>query len=265
MRRCFLVTLQFDGSEFLGWQRQKTGRTVQDEVEQVLARLTGARVPAHAAGRTDAGVHAQGLAVSFSMPATWTPETVRRAMNALLPRDCWVAAAHEMRDGFHARTKAHSRRYQYAIGCDEAAASPFRRRYEWALGRALDATALDAAARVIEGEHDFSGFAAKGEPKPHFRCQLSEASWEARLDGRGFRFNVEADRFLQHMVRMLVGTMVDVALGRRPLSDMQRLLDARENQDTSPPAPPQGLYFVRATYPTEWYLDRTPLAAGALA
>ena len=76
---------------------------------------------------------------------------------------------------------------------------------------------------------------------------------------------MEADRFLQHMVRMLVGTMVDVALGRRPLSDMQRLLDARENQDTSPPAPPQGLYFVRATYPTEWYLDRTPLAAGALA
>lgn len=265
MRRCFLLTLQFDGSEFLGWQRQKTGRTVQDEVEQVLARLTGARVPAHAAGRTDAGVHAQGLAVSCSMPATWTPKTVRRAMNALLPRDCWVATVHEMRDGFHARTKATSRRYNYVIGCDEAAASPFRRRYEWALGRELDQSALDACAATIVGQHDFSSFAAKGEPRPHYLCRLAEASWEARPERRGFRFVVEADRFLQHMVRMLVGTMVDIALGRRPQSDMRRLLDRRDNQETSPPAPPQGLYFIRAAYPAEWYVDRTPEAAGAIA
>lgn len=266
MRRCFLVLLHFDGSDFLGWQRQKTGRTVQGEVEQVLARLTGARVPAHAAGRTDAGVHAQGLAVSFAMPATWTHESVRRAMNALLPRDCWVAAAHEMRDGFHARTKAHSRRYHYIVGCDEASASPFRRRYEWALGRELDGSTLDQSARVIQGAHDFSSFAAKGEPKPHYVCRLSEASWSQRPDGRGFRFAVEADRFLQRMVRMLVGTMVDIALGRRPLADMHMLLNARNNQETSPPAPPQGLYFVRAAYPNEWYLANAPeAAAGALA
>lgn len=264
MARSFLVLLQFDGTEFLGWQRQATGRTVQGEVEQVLARLTGARVPTHAAGRTDAGVHALGLAVSCAMPDTWTVEALRRAMNALLPRDCWVAAVHAMRDGFHARIKADSRRYQYVVGCDEASRSPFRRKFEWALARPLDGALLEAAADVIRGTHDFSAFAARGEPKPHYRCTLSEARWEVRPGGQGFRFHVEADRFLQHMVRMLVGTMVEIAAGRRPLADMARLLAGRDNQETSAPAPPEGLYFVRAAYPAAWYLDAS-LAAGAPA
>ena len=102
MSRSFLALLHFDGTEFLGWQRQATGRTVQGEVERVLARLADRHVAAHGAGRTDAGVHALGLAVSFAMPESWTPDALRRALNALLPRDIWVAALSEMRAGFHA-------------------------------------------------------------------------------------------------------------------------------------------------------------------
>ncbi len=260
MSRSFLTLLHFDGTEFLGWQRQAKGRTVQGEVERVLARLAGRPVAAHAAGRTDAGVHALGLAVSFAMPESWTADALRRALNALLPRDIWVAALDEMRAGFHARKNADSRRYQYDIGCDDASNSPFRRRYEWSLGRPLDGAALRDAAALLPGEHDFRAFSAKTEPKPHYVCRISDARWEERPAGRGWRFHVEADRFLQHMVRMLVGTMVDLGLGRRPVSDMERLMGRTDNADTSPPAPPHGLYFVRAAYPQALYATSLALA-----
>jgi tRNA pseudouridine38-40 synthase len=265
MSRSFLALLHFDGTEFLGWQRQATGRTVQGEVERVLARLANRHVAAHGAGRTDAGVHALGLAVSFAMPESWTPDALRRALNALLPRDIWVAALFEMRAGFHARKRAECRRYHYDIGCDDAASSPFRRKYEWALGRVLDAALLEASAAVIAGEHDFRAFSARTEPKPHYDCRIREARWEARPQGQGWRFHVEADRFLQHMVRMLVGTMTDIALGRRPVGDMARLLASRTNRETSPPAPPQGLYFVRADYPVEDFSLVVPVAGATVS
>ena len=260
MSRSFLALIHFDGTEFLGWQRQATGRTVQGEVERVLARLADRHVAAHGAGRTDAGVHALGLAVSFAMPESWTPDALRRALNALLPRDIWVAALSEMRAGFHARKHAESRRYRYDVGCDASSSSPFRRKFEWALGRGLDGALLEQAAITIEGEHDFRAFSARTEPKPHYDCRIREARWDERPHGHGWCFHVEADRFLQHMVRMLVGTMVDIALGRRPLEDMPRLLARTDNSETSPPAPPQGLYFVRAAYQSPWYNLEVPVA-----
>ena len=116
---------------------------------------------------------------------------------------------------------------------------------------------------MLLGEHDFRAFAAKGEPKPHYRCRVRDAHWDQRPHGQGVSFHVEADRFLQHMVRMLVGTMTDVALGRRPLADMQTLLHRHDNQDTSPPAPPQGLYFVAARYPAACFAPDAPAQAVA--
>ncbi len=254
MSRTFLATLQYDGTGFVGWQRQPTGRSVQVEFERVLERLFGRRTVAHAAGRTDTGVHSIGQGISFNAPTSWTESALHRALNALLPNDCWVAAVHPMQLGFHARKSALSRRYRYVIGVDEASASPFRRRYEWALCRSLDFELLRAAARVIRGEHDFRAFAAKTD-KPHYRCRLMVADWEERAEGRGVTFQVEADRFLQRMVRMLVGTMADIGLGRRPVGDMSALLALRDNQNTSAPAPPQGLYFAAVVYPLELFAD----------
>jgi tRNA pseudouridine38-40 synthase len=262
MSRTFLAMLHFDGTGFVGWQRQPAGRSVQVEFERVLERLFGHRSVAHAAGRTDAGVHAVGLGVSFPGPDNWTAPDLHRALNALLPRDCWVESVHPMQPGFHARKSAGSRRYRYDLGTDAASASPFRRPFEWSLGRPVEPAALRAAASLLHGEHDFRAFAAKGDAKPHYHCRLTLAEWTERAGDRGLSFHVEADRFLHHMVRMLVGTMVDVGLGRRPLSDVEMLLERGDNQVTSPPAPPQGLYFVSATYPPELYLmsdaaDRT--------
>ena len=256
MSRTFLATLQFDGTGFVGWQRQPAGRSVQMEFERVLGRLFGRPTAAHAAGRTDAGVHATGLGVSFATPDSWTAAPLHRALNALLSDDCWVESVRPMRPGFHARKCAVSRRYRYDIGLDEAAASPFRHRFEWALIRPLDFAALRAAATLVLGEHDFSAFSVRGVARPHYRCRLALSTWEPRADGRGLSYHVEADRFLHHMVRMLVGTMVEIGLGRRPLADVETLLEGGDNQETGAPAPPQGLYFVAATYPAEVYLDQ---------
>lgn len=255
MSRTFLALLHYDGGGFVGWQRQKSGRSVQGEFEAVLERLVGGRSVAHASGRTDAGVHSRGMGVSFALPEQWTEERTRRALNALLPADCWVERVREMKPGFHARKAARSRRYEYLIGTDDRAASPFRRRFEWALGRSLDATAMAFAAAAITGSHDFRPFAAKGPDRPHYRCRIVTAEWSGRPDGAGLRFEIEADRFLHHMVRMLVGTMVDIGLDRRPVTDMEALLARTDNDETSPPAPPQGLYFLAADYPGEWFLD----------
>jgi tRNA pseudouridine38-40 synthase len=254
--RTFLAILHFDGSDFLGWQRQKSGRTVQGEVEAVIEKLNGSRVPVHAAGRTDAGVHAKGMGVSLTLPAKWSGEQLRRALNGLLPRDCWIERIHEMMLGFHARKSAMARRYHFLIGTDEASASPFRRPYEWALGRKVDNEALARGAEAICGEHEFLAFAAKGEAKPHYRCKVQVARWTERTDAEGLRFEIEADRFLHHMVRFLVGTMIDIGLGRRPVTDMELLLRRSDNDETSPPAPPQGLYFIAAQYPAECFIDQ---------
>ena len=183
MSRTFLAVLHFDGGRFLGWQRQASGRTVQAEVEGVLERLEGRRVVAHGAGRTDAGVHSQGMGVSFTLAAKWEPEAVHRAMNALLPRDCWIERVRLARPGFHARKSALGREYRYEIGVDAASMSPFRRPYEWALGRDLDGERLRAAAAPLLGQHSFRAFAVKGDPKPHYLCTLRRAEWRDREAG----------------------------------------------------------------------------------
>jgi len=245
----FYAVLHYAGHGFAGWQRQPDTRTVQSEIEAALARLTGGRVVCHAAGRTDAGVHALGQVISFSMPKVWEASELLRALRALTPSDLWVTRVGAAPEGFHARRDARGRRYRYLVGCDDAAFSPFRRPYEWALGVRLDGGALAAGADALPGEHDFRAFAAVGQEKPHYRCTVTRAKWAARPDGQGFIFTIDADRFLHRMVRFLVGTMVDAARGRRPADDVARLLTRTDNREASPPAPPEGLYLVHVDYP----------------
>jgi tRNA pseudouridine38-40 synthase len=254
MERTFLLILEFDGTDFCGWQRQAEGRSVQLEAERALGRLAGSPRRAVGAGRTDAGVHALGLPVSTTMPARWTATALLRSLNAVLPGDMAVREVREVQPGTDARRAALSRRYRYDIGVDGGSRSPFRRRTEWALGRPLDMAALDRAAALLSGEFDFRAFAIVGEPKPHYRCRIVEAGW-AVLDAERRRFTVTADRFLHHMVRMLVGTMVDIGLGRRPENDMARLLTLPHNTETSAPAPAAGLSFVDASYPESIFLS----------
>ena len=220
------------------------------------------------AGRTDAGVHARGQAAGVRVDAKWTPHALRRALNAVLPDDVWVAAAHPMRPDFHARFSATARRYAYVVGLDEAARSPFRRAREWAYARPVDRARLDDAAAAVVGDHCFRAFAVQGTAPaddPH-RCVVAAAGWRDR--GRegvdGLVFEVEANRFLHHMVRFLVGTMLDVASGRRPAHALPRLLAADSNREVSAPAPPHALYLDAVRYPADMYATGDePAAPGA--
>ena len=189
------------------------------------------------------------------VPDKWKPVEMMRALNALLPPDVWVASACRMQPGFNPRRDAIERTYCYRIGLDAAARSPFRRDREWALTPPLDEALIASAAGAISGEHGFQALSAAGQEKTHYRCHVHEAIWQRREDADGFEFWITADRFLHHMVRFLVGLMVDVGRGKRPLADLAGLLDRTDNQSASPPAPAHGLFLVHVRYPGECYSE----------
>jgi tRNA pseudouridine38-40 synthase len=248
-RRRFLLTLQYDGSAFLGWQSQPGGRTVQGEVEAVLMRLTGARRPVVAAGRTDRGVHAMGQVAAATLSGPWRAVELQRAMNALLPKDIWVESVLPAPEDFHPRYEAVGRSYRYQLGLSTLAFSPFHRPWCWPLAREVDPELLQRSAKLISGERSFKAFAKAGQEQRGDRCRVTEARW-VPWEELGWAFHITADRFLHHMVRYLVGSMVDVARGRRPLEEIQLLLsDPDSRLVTSPPAPAQGLFLYRVHYP----------------
>jgi tRNA pseudouridine38-40 synthase len=255
--RVLQLVLHYDGSDFSGWQVQPGERTVQGMLQAALSRLCDQPVRVTGAGRTDAGVHARGQAAGVEVNERWSAARLRRSMNSLLPGDVWVARACEMRTGFHARYSATSRRYSYALGLDDAAHSPFRRRWEFACSqekRALDHEALQWCAERTIGLHRFLAFAVRGTAPADddHRCDVKVCRW--RPVNGGLVLDIEANRFLHHMVRFLVGTMLDVAAGRRSREEYALLLVAEANDTVSPPAPPQGLCLEQVTYPDELYL-----------
>ncbi|NJD20081.1 MAG: tRNA pseudouridine(38-40) synthase TruA [Gemmatimonadetes bacterium] len=250
------LTLQYDGSGFHGWQFQPDQRTVQGDLESALSRLADRPRTVVGAGRTDAGVHASGQVASVDMPARWTPEPLQRALNSILPPDVWVQAVRRVRGDIHPRYAALTRTYVYRVGTHPHARSPFHRRWCWALGETLDARLLARAAACLPGAHSFLAFAKAGQPERGDRCLVAGALWE---DWElGARFTITADRYLHHMVRYLVGTMVDVARGRRAVEDMERLLGPEPGLETSPPAPPEGLFLARVEYPDDVLVPDTP-------
>lgn len=241
------LTLHYDGTEYHGWQVQPDVETVQGQIERVLERLSGVRVPVIASGRTDTGVHATGQVVSVQMPRDWSPRKLRRALNALLPQDIWVADAAVAGAEFHPRFDAVARTYLYRIATGPGGASPFRRRHAWALEHTLDVEAMRKGAAHIVGDHSFQAFAKSGQPERGDRCAVTVAEWlrtEALLE-----FRITANRYLHHMVRYLVGTLVAVGRGQRPHTDVAKMLAGATDLRTAPPAPPEGLFLVHVAYP----------------
>jgi tRNA pseudouridine38-40 synthase len=260
--RRFRFTLHYDGERFHGWQVQPDARTVQGELEQALGRLASRTVGVLGAGRTDTGVHATGQVASAILPGAWDAAGLERALNAILPEDIWVAAVDEVDLDFHARYDALARGYMYRVGTTSSARSPFRRRWCWPLGRALDRDLLDAAAARFPGKHSFRSFARSGQPERGHACTVLRSEWSDEGDA-GIAYRVTANRFLHHMVRYLVGTMVDVARRRRPVDDIDALLEGRAGFETSPPAPAAGLFLIRVYYDDAEIRNETDTAAVA--
>jgi tRNA pseudouridine38-40 synthase len=254
LSRSVQLVLHYDGAGFSGWQRQPGERTVQGVLEAAVSRLCGEPVAVVGAGRTDAGVHARGQAAGLRVPEKWIASALRRSMNAILPDDVWIAAAFDMRDEFHPRYSAVSRSYSYFVGTDDLASSPFRRTHELVWKKPLDPVRLAGAASAVHGDHCFRAFAVKGTApeRDDHRCTVASAAWRER-DG-GLVFEITANRFLHHMVRFLVGTMLEVGEGRREVSDINGLLEQEDNSRVSPPAPPHALFLERVEYPPDLYL-----------
>jgi tRNA pseudouridine38-40 synthase len=244
------LTLHYDGAAFHGWQVQPESRTVQAELEAALSRLTSRPSSVIGAGRTDSGVHATGQVASTLVPLKWTAGELRRALNAVLPDGIWVESAEEVPPSFHARYDAIARSYTYRVGLVERTRSPFLSRWCWPLVESIDRGLLGIGAEALMGEHSFAGFAKSGQPERGDRCIVHSSEWKDWA-GAGVEFRVTANRFLHHMVRYLVGTMIDVARERRDAGDVAALLERKEGVETSPPAPPEGLFLTRVHYARE--------------
>jgi len=219
-------------------------------MEAVLEHLTGSHRTVLGSGRTDTGVHALGQVASVDVPqARWTAHELRRALNALLPPEIWIESVRRVPGRFHPRYDARSRSYLYRIGTAHRAGSPFNARGCWNLSEDVpDPELLDSAASLLPGDLSFRRFAKAGQAHRGERCRVSAAGWAPWRD-LGLEFRISANRFLHHMVRYLVGTMVDVATGRRPLEEMRQLMeDPNTELTTSAPAPPEGLFLLQVEY-----------------
>ncbi len=251
--RVIKLTLAYDGTDYVGWQRQPNGPSIQALVEGALAPIEGRPVTVAGAGRTDAGVHALGQVASVELSAAIDPETLARALNATLPPDVRVLEAAEAAPGFHARFSATGKTYRYQIR-QTPFVSPFEHRYVWHLARPLDVAAMADAARAFEGRHDFSAFQAAGSEVATTVRTVSGVRVETHAPaappdaGLLVVVEIDADGFLRHMVRTIVGTLVEVGAGRRAASDVAALLQARDRGQAGATAPARGLMLVRVAY-----------------
>ncbi len=243
----FKLTLEYDGTDFAGWQSQPPGcRTVQATLEAVLARFGGRRVPVVGAGRTDAGVHAEGQVASFVLATRLVPGQLKRALNAQLPRDLAVVDVEGAPEGFHARYDACGKVYRYDVW-NAPAPSPLRARRALHVPGALDVEAMAAAAAAFEGSHDFSSLRAAGSRVRDPVRTLHRVA-VGGVAGGALRVEVAGTGFLRHMVRNLVGTLLEVGRGARAAGTVPALLAAADRRAAGPTAPAHGLTLVRVEY-----------------
>jgi tRNA pseudouridine38-40 synthase len=247
------LILEYDGSRYAGWQRQPDQPTIQEAVETALFQVTQETVAVIGAGRTDSGVHAIGQVASFRIERDWTPREWMRGLNARLPEDLAVRSAERVSSAFHARYAARGKLYEYRI-LNRPQRPALDRAYVWHVHKPLDASAMEQAAIHLVGSHDFSSFEGtltdNEDPVCHLR-QLSVTRREDRLTIHAY-----ADRFLKHMVRAIVGTLVEIGHAKRTPESLRKILAAKNRTAAGRTAPPQGLFLLRVDYDPE--LDASP-------
>jgi tRNA pseudouridine38-40 synthase len=263
MPRTLKIVLAYDGTDLVGWQRQPAGVSVQARLEDALSAIEGRPVSVVGAGRTDAGVHALGQVASCRIDHALPVMQLAAALNAMLPGDIRVLEVAEADDGFHARYGASLKTYRYLL-LNSAVVSPFERRFVWHVPHRLDAGAMAAGARYLEGEHDFAGLRAAGSVTRTTVRRLTAATvreatsaevvggslalQSARGTGRIIAFEFTGTGFLRHMIRNAVGTLVEIGLGKREPAWMAEVLASGDRSQAGPTAPARGLFLVGVGY-----------------
>ncbi|MCF6289870.1 MAG: tRNA pseudouridine(38-40) synthase TruA [Desulfobacterales bacterium] len=247
------LLLAFDGTNYAGWQKQRDQKTVQGMIEAAINTMTSAPITLHGAGRTDAGVHALGMVASFHTRAIIPCTGFRMGLNSMLPVDIRVIEAGEAGDDFHARRSARAKTYYYDI-CTGPVQMPCQRLYSAHVPGRLDREAMRACARLLVGSHDFSSFEAAGSRDPSrkqgrgpVREIFSVRLINPPVAGR-FRFEITGDGFLRHMVRNIVGTLLQVGRGQRSPDEFMSVIAARNRAAAGPTAPARGLFLKEVHY-----------------
>ena len=244
----YRIDLAFHGAAFHGWQRQPELRTVQGELETWLTRIIGGGNPVAVtgAGRTDAGVHAEHMVAHFDTAGNLDTAQLLGRLTAALPEDISIEQVSQVSQDFHARYSAVARSYVYRV---DSRRNPFGRDRSWRIPRPFEfAIAQDAAQRIL-GAHDFTGFCRAASRRESMECTVHDSHWERT--GEGFAYQVTANRFLHGMVRLLVGTMVEISWGRWPVARMEEIIAAKDVRLCGMIAPPHGLTLAHIAYPGE--------------
>jgi tRNA pseudouridine38-40 synthase len=237
------LVLEYDGTHFVGWQFQKNGRSVQEEISRVLQQVVQEPVTITGAGRTDSGVHARGQVASFQTSSSMSTGSLLAALNGLLPEDICILSVEDAPAGFNARFDARERAYRYYLGFRPSAIG---RQYHWHVRYALDVEKMNHVAAMIVGEHDFASFCRFEAEVRHYRCTIAVSRW---IPAPGqLTYEVRADRFLHGIVRALVGTMVDIGRGYTRAYEFGEILEAKDRRRAGMAAPPQGLFLEEVLY-----------------
>ena len=239
------ILLQYNGCRFAGWQAQKNQKTVQGTVTDALRTLTAENVTVVGAGRTDAGVHALGQVAHFRLKEKRDSQSLHRALNGLLPWDIRILRVSTVGKDFHAQKDALKKRYEYRI-YNGHVLSPFLKGYVYHVFNPLDCDVMQRACELLRGHHDFSGFAATSTTVKNRHRKLLLSSLKKR--GGLILYRIEADGFLHHMIRNIVGTLLQIGAGKRSPKDVASILLSRDRRNAGPTAPAHGLFLVRIWY-----------------
>ncbi|HYA91077.1 MAG TPA: tRNA pseudouridine(38-40) synthase TruA [Thermodesulfobacteriota bacterium] len=240
------LLIEYDGTNYQGWQVQPGGPTIQGTLEEKLSRLTGERIRLTGSGRTDSGVHALGQVAHFRTQSQMDIRAIQRALNSLLPPNIVIQKVDEVDEGFHARKHSKSKVYEYRI-LNRNLRSVFHHGYVWHIPQKLNLTEMKKAAQSLIGEHDFSAFRTVGSPTRTTIRRVIRAEWKRGRDGL-IRFEVEANGFLKQMMRSIVGTLVEIGRGKMNAADFRKILNSKDRKEAGPTAPAQGLFLKEVKY-----------------
>ena len=246
MTRNFKLIIEYDGSRYHGWQRQKEDRSIQGEIEKALKTITAGSVTLIGSGRTDAGVHAQGQVANFKCNTRLEPEALMNGLNSLLEDDIVIKVCEPVSTSYHARYDARSKVYHYRI-LNRPLPAAIGRQYSWFIRKALNHEAMRAAIAHIIGCHDFKSFEGTGGARQHTTRHVYSAELTEQDSGL-WVFQIEANGFLRYMVRNMVGTLVDVGLEKLTPPDFKRILDSKDRSQASATAPAHGLTLIKVNY-----------------